>query len=281
MFRLVLFIWIPLVSSFVNPYHHGIVPGRRLETTIRPLLPSFSSRVGKASTTNDWVGQLPQPKADLSSASTKLALTYRAMRFAILRRRVHLRKQMFGTKRKDDPASKSKRARTVGGGGPAAETATSSMAVPTISFEETPMRSAVKSLPWRLLAGSVTLWTSYRFSGGSLVQAMSIVSSDFLSKVVTMFIGERLFNRHSAGRIANQESAKRSLIKALIWRLFAIVNTLTVAVLVSKDFSVASQIAGSDAIVKTAVMFAYERVWTTIRWGQTNGRTMQPAQCAS
>mmetsp|Transcript_43886 Transcript_43886/g.123987 ORF Transcript_43886/g.123987 Transcript_43886/m.123987 type:complete len:257 (+) Transcript_43886:68-838(+) len=134
-------------------------------------------------------------------------------------------------------------------------------------FTESTVRSAVKAFMWRIIAGSVTFVTSLRFSG-SLATALSIVGSDFFSKSFTMFIGERLMNKSSAGRSSGKDGAGRSLAKALIWRLFAICNTLTMAVFIAKDLSMASKIAGSDAIFKTALMFFYERVWARIEWGK-------------
>ena len=135
------------------------------------------------------------------------------------------------------------------------------------NFSETTARSAVKALMWRVIAGSVTFVTSLKFSG-SVKVALTIVGSDFLSKAATMFIGERLMNKSQAGRKSGADDAGRSLAKALIWRLFAICNTLAAGLLISKDLSIASKIAGSDAIFKTALMFVYERVWAKIEWGK-------------
>lgn len=136
-----------------------------------------------------------------------------------------------------------------------------------VRFSESARRSAIKAMLWRFIAGSVTLFTSLRFSG-SLKVALSIVGSDFFSKALTMFIGERLMNKSSAGRDKGADDVGRSLVKALTWRLFAICNTLAAGLLISKDLSVASKIAGSDAIFKTALMFVYERVWARIEWGK-------------
>ncbi|VEU41066.1 unnamed protein product [Pseudo-nitzschia multistriata] len=138
---------------------------------------------------------------------------------------------------------------------------------PAANFSETTGRSAVKALMWRVIAGSVTFITSFKFSG-SVATALSIVGSDFLSKSFTMFIGERLMNKSQAGRKSGADGAGRSLMKALVWRLFAICNTLTMAIFIAKDISIASKIAGSDAIFKTALMFVYERVWAKIEWGK-------------
>lgn len=156
--------------------------------------------------------------------------------------------------------------------GPKMEPKESSVAVPTAAvvstgFTETLQRSAVKAFVWRLIAGSVTFVTSLKFSG-SVTTALSIVGSDFFSKAFTMFIGERLMNKSNAGRESGSDGVGRSLTKALIWRLFAIANTLTLAFFVAKDLSMASRIAGSDAVFKTALMFFYERTWAKIEWGK-------------
>eukprot|EP00591_Stephanopyxis_turris_P010773 CAMPEP_0195519914 /NCGR_PEP_ID=MMETSP0794_2-20130614/15767_1 /TAXON_ID=515487 /ORGANISM="Stephanopyxis turris, Strain CCMP 815" /LENGTH=227 /DNA_ID=CAMNT_0040649157 /DNA_START=265 /DNA_END=948 /DNA_ORIENTATION=+ len=135
------------------------------------------------------------------------------------------------------------------------------------NFSETTVRSAVKAMLWRIIAGSVTFFTAVRFSG-SASTALSIVGSDFFSKSLTMFIGERLMNKSQAGRKGGADDVGRSLAKALLWRLFAIANTLTMAIFIAKDISIASKIAGSDAIFKTLLMFFYERVWAKVEWGK-------------
>lgn len=135
------------------------------------------------------------------------------------------------------------------------------------NFTETTARSAIKAMMWRVIAGTVTLITTLKFSG-NLTYALKVVGSDFFSKAFTMFIGERLMNKSSAGRKGGADSAGRSIAKALIWRLFAIANTLTVCFFISKDFSMASKIAGSDAIFKTFLMVGYERVWANVEFGK-------------
>mmetsp|Transcript_9049 Transcript_9049/g.15085 ORF Transcript_9049/g.15085 Transcript_9049/m.15085 type:complete len:270 (+) Transcript_9049:35-844(+) len=135
------------------------------------------------------------------------------------------------------------------------------------NFSETTARSLVKSMMWRVIAGGVTFFTSLRFSG-SVSTALSIVGSDFFSKAATMFIGERVMNKSQAGRKGGADDVGRSLAKALLWRVFAICNTLTMSYVIAKNFSMASKIAGSDAVFKTGLMFVYERVWAKIEWGK-------------
>ena len=131
---------------------------------------------------------------------------------------------------------------------------------------ETAARSAAKALMWRLIAGTITLLTSLNVSGNITV-ALKIVSSDFFSKSFTMFIGERIMNRSQVGRTSGADSTGRSVAKALIWRLFAICNTLSVSLFFAGDLKMASKIAGSDAIFKTALMVFYERAWANMKWG--------------
>eukprot|EP00977_Amphora_coffeiformis_P024325 scaffold15537_cov170-Amphora_coffeaeformis.AAC.2 len=135
------------------------------------------------------------------------------------------------------------------------------------AFTETTIRSAVKAFAWRIIAGSVTFITTLQFSG-SVKQALQVVGADFFSKSFTMFIGERLMNKSQKGRKGGGDAAGRSLAKALIWRLFAICNTLTMAVFIAKDISIASKIASTDAVFKTALMYVYERAWARIQWGK-------------
>lgn len=135
------------------------------------------------------------------------------------------------------------------------------------SFTETTARSAVKAMMWRVIAGSITFITTLKFSG-NLATALKVVGSDFFSKAFTMFMGERIMNKSQAGRKSGADSAGRSIAKALIWRLFAICNTLSVSFFFSGDLTMASKIAGSDAIFKTGLMVVYERAWAKIEWGK-------------
>lgn len=99
--------------------------------------------------------------------------------------------------------------------------------------------------------------------------ALKVVGSDFFTKAATMFIGERVMNKSQAGREGGGDAAGRSIGKALLWRLFAISNTIVAVVFVGKEgWAVAGKIASFDAVVKTAMMFFYERVWAKIDWGK-------------
>ena len=134
--------------------------------------------------------------------------------------------------------------------------------------KETSVRSAVKAVGWRFTAGVVTAITSYIFTK-SLAAAAAIVGWDLCSKSVTMFIGERIWNKFDWGKEKGADSSKRSLAKAIAWRIFAACNTFVGATLLSKGKAgVAGKIAGSDSVVKTILFYYYERLWSIIAWGK-------------
>jgi len=97
-----------------------------------------------------------------------------------------------------------------------------------MAVKESVTRSAVKAIGWRFTAGIVTAITSYFFTK-SLAAAAAIVGWDLCSKSVTMFIGERLWNKSDWGKdtaAKGADDAKRSLVKELHLRKTAIFNEL-------------------------------------------------------
>ena len=142
---------------------------------------------------------------------------------------------------------------------------------------ETATRSAVKAVGWRITAGIVTAITSMIFTG-SLAAAAAIVGWDLCSKSVTMFLGERLWNKVDWGKSEGADSSQRSLAKALAWRVFAATNTFVAStVLLKGKAGTAGKIAGSDTIFKTILFYFYERMWANISWGKEEVAEEAPA----
>jgi len=132
---------------------------------------------------------------------------------------------------------------------------------------ETPVRSVAKAASWRFIAAIITLSTSLFFSKNTSV-ALAIVASDFFSKAGFMLLGERVWNRVNWGRgKSGSDTAKRSLVKALVWRLIALVQTGVIGSLITGNLAVGSSIAVADSIFKTALYYVHERAWSYVRWG--------------
>lgn len=64
-----------------------------------------------------------------------------------------------------------------------------------------------------------------------------------------------------------KESKRRSLIKALTYRVMATVATFSVALIFTGNVSVSIQIGMVDFIIKMSLFFVNDRVWNTIHWG--------------
>lgn len=135
------------------------------------------------------------------------------------------------------------------------------------AFRETTSRSLVKAFGWRITAGFITFCSCMYFTG-KLKTALAIVASDFVSKSGTMFLGERLFNKVKVGRSGGGETLARSIVKALIWRAVAFVNTALVSGAIIGSAGVGSMIALSDSVFKTTLMVFYDQFWNRIDWGK-------------
>ncbi|WP_428264458.1 DUF2061 domain-containing protein [Haliangium sp.] len=64
------------------------------------------------------------------------------------------------------------------------------------------------------------------------------------------------------------ETRKRSLAKALSWRIVATVITMAVAFALTREVEVAAAVAGLDTTIKFGAYFVHERLWLRIRFGR-------------
>lgn len=66
------------------------------------------------------------------------------------------------------------------------------------------------------------------------------------------------------------DSTKRSLAKAVSWRITASFATFLIGLSVGADISVAGSIALIQVVVNLLLYFAHERVWNRIMWGRSD-----------
>ena len=64
------------------------------------------------------------------------------------------------------------------------------------------------------------------------------------------------------------DTARRSLVKTVSWRLTGSGATFLISYLIAGNFAVAGTIAVIQLISNTLLYFVHERVWNRIRWGQ-------------
>ncbi len=63
------------------------------------------------------------------------------------------------------------------------------------------------------------------------------------------------------------ETRRRSVAKALSWRVFATLITMGVAWVLTGEVTLAVQIGAADTTLKLLTYFAHERLWQRVRWG--------------
>jgi len=65
------------------------------------------------------------------------------------------------------------------------------------------------------------------------------------------------------------ETKRRSLVKALTWRLIASLDTTVISYFVTGgDIKKALSIGGFEIITKMVIYFFHERAWNNIKWGK-------------
>ena len=65
-----------------------------------------------------------------------------------------------------------------------------------------------------------------------------------------------------------RESHKRSIVKALSWRVLATLITGITALIVTGNVKIAVEISLIDTIAKLAVYYAHERIWNRLKFGE-------------
>ncbi len=64
------------------------------------------------------------------------------------------------------------------------------------------------------------------------------------------------------------ESHRRSIVKAISWRIIATLVTFLVAYLLTKEAVLSISIGLGDAIIKIGAFYSHERVWNRINFGR-------------
>jgi len=64
------------------------------------------------------------------------------------------------------------------------------------------------------------------------------------------------------------DTAVRSLAKAVSWRVTGTVDTFIISWLITGQVLLASGIAFTEIVTKICLFWAHERVWNRIRWGR-------------
>ena len=70
-----------------------------------------------------------------------------------------------------------------------------------------------------------------------------------------------------ANTINRRESHTRSIVKTMSWRILATITTTILVYIFTKDFTIAIEVGGLEAVAKLLFYYFHERVWSTVKWG--------------
>jgi uncharacterized membrane protein len=71
------------------------------------------------------------------------------------------------------------------------------------------------------------------------------------------------------------ETKRRSFAKAMSWRVFATMITMSVAYLLTGELTAAIEIGALDTAAKIFIYFGHERVWQRISYGKIDAPDYQ------
>ena len=72
--------------------------------------------------------------------------------------------------------------------------------------------------------------------------------------------------------MVEHESHKRSLVKAITWRIVASLTTFALALAFTGHFALSLGIGVGDLIAKFILYFIHERIWDRTSWGRVSQR---------
>jgi uncharacterized membrane protein len=64
------------------------------------------------------------------------------------------------------------------------------------------------------------------------------------------------------------ETNRRSLAKAISWRITGTIDTFIISWLITGELLLASGIAVTEVVTKVVLYWAHERVWNRVNWGK-------------
>ena len=65
-----------------------------------------------------------------------------------------------------------------------------------------------------------------------------------------------------------REAHRRSLLKAVSWRITGTLDTFVISFIVTGRATIAGSIAATELLTKIALYYGHERVWAAVHWGR-------------
>ena len=134
-------------------------------------------------------------------------------------------------------------------------------------LKDTPIRSLVKGISWRILATTDTFIIAFIFFG-SLHIALPIAATEIFTKILLYYLHERQWNLMSWGRSVNAPTHLRSTVKGISWRLIGSLDTVFISFIYTGNPAGSFKVGTSEVFTKVALFYIHERIWSLITWGR-------------
>ena len=135
-------------------------------------------------------------------------------------------------------------------------------------MKESTFRTTVRGTGWRIIVFLTSTLITY-FLTGNVLAGLLVASLEFPVKLFVYVYYEKQFSKRVSFGIKNGlPTAKRSMVKGLIWRVIATMMTMTIALLVTKGDTHMAGLFGLIAFpLKFGLYMAYEQLlWKNIKW---------------
>jgi len=124
-------------------------------------------------------------------------------------------------------------------------------------------RAVAKAVTWRVVGTADTFLWSWIITGEPAA-AGAIASLETLTKIALFYIHERVWRLFRWA----PNSRKRSLIKAVSWRIVGSIDTFGLSFLVTGHAGHAASIALAEVVTKIGLYYLHERAWRRVAWGR-------------
>ncbi len=124
-------------------------------------------------------------------------------------------------------------------------------------------RSLAKAVSWRAVGTLDTFLWSWLITHQP-VAAGTIASLETFTKIALFYLHER------GWRMVHwmPNARRRSLIKAVSWRLLGSLDTFVLSLIITGSAKYAVSIASGEALTKIVLYYLHERVWRRVAWGR-------------
>ncbi|MBW8813101.1 MAG: DUF2061 domain-containing protein [Caulobacterales bacterium] len=127
-------------------------------------------------------------------------------------------------------------------------------------------RSLAKAVTWRAVGTLDTFLWGWLVTGHPLT-AGAIASLETVTKIFLFYLHERGWRLMPWA----PQARVRSLAKAVSWRVFGSLDTMTLSLIVTGSPTYAVSIASGEAVTKIALYYLHERAWRRVAWGRLEG----------